>query len=281
MTLLRESFGGINARFHLVGLYATSAVLSRISFALAVENPEWALPAGIVLVIYSGVGFGISGLVFQEASRRRERIPFGRYVRALFLPLLWLWLEANLIVSGLFAFGAASYFVAVRPPASFEEFLTATGVWAAQPVELAMDIVLLYAWPLCILSRERGERRAPIREGWRLLRLRAADSLRLLLLPAFAVSLKGGLAYARGVKGENAPPDVPEVLIIFAGCYLELVALYGAARVVLERATAEGRDGRDAGDSRGAGDDRAADDDRDADDGRDAGAIRPPPGPRA
>ncbi len=257
MTLLRESFGGINARFHLVGLYATSAVLSRISFALAVENPEWGLLAGMALVTYFGAGVGISGLVFQEASRRRERIPFGRYARALFLPLLWLWLKANLIVSGLVAFGAASYFAAARPAGSFEEFLTATAVWAAPPVELAMDILLLYAWPLCILSRERGERRAPIREGWRLLRVRAADSLRLLLLPALIVSLKGGLAYVRGAKAQDSPPDVPEVLIIFAACYLELVALYGAARVVLEGTAAEGRDGRDAD------------------------AVRPPPGPRA
>lgn len=246
MTLLPDSFRGINDRFHLAGFYALAAVVWHVSVALAGEDPAWGLVAGAILVLYFGVGCGISGMVFQEAAQRSERIAFGLYARALFAPLLWLWLQANLIVSGLVCFGAAAYFVAFKPEGQFQDLANATAFWAGPLVELAVDTLLLYAWPIRILARERGARRNAIREGWRLLRARPADSCRLLLLLLLAVGLKGGLVYTRGPRGQNAPPDVPEVLIVFAGSYLELVALYGSARVVLKAADGEADAGRAA-----------------------------------
>jgi hypothetical protein len=236
--LLRQSFSAVNARFHLAGLYALLSLVFLISLALAGDRPEWTPVALAAMVTYWGVRSGVLGLVYQAASTRRATVPFQIYARVLFLPLVWLLLKVSVIVYGLAAFGITGYYQA-SGRAIPENLLAAPAFfWGAPLFDLVTRVLLLYSQPICIRSREKGERGPHVRLGLAVLRADAAASRRLALLLLLIAGLNAALLYAHGPQEKDPSPDVAEALLLFATSYLELVVLYGAARVVLFRTDA-------------------------------------------
>ncbi len=231
--LLRDSFAGINARFHLAGVYALLALVFLISLALAGDRPEWAPVALVAMVAYWAVRCGVFGLAYQAAGARRPVVPFHVYARVLFLPLAWLLLKVSVLVYGLAAFGITGYYQ-LRGEALPENLLASPAFfWGAPLFDLATRILLLYSQPISIRARERGERGPHVRLGLAALRAHPSASRGLLLLLLVIAALYTGLLYAHGPQEKDASPGVAEALLLFATSYLELVVLFGAARVVL------------------------------------------------
>ncbi len=243
MSLLRDSSRAINERFNLVGFYALAALVLRITLAASGDDPIWAALFGMALVLDLGTACGIMGLVVQAAAGRGEPIPFSRYAVGLFVPLLWLWIRVLATISLLVAAAVAIYQMAHGGGLPPEEALMKVVYWGTPCFDFLQRIMWLYSIPLCIIGRIMGEPRATLRGGWAILRARRADSVRLIMLVILISALEGGLHFARGPKGQDVPPDVPEGLILLATSYLELVVLFGAARVVLSRINSGFRDG--------------------------------------
>lgn len=235
MSLLRDSARAINERFNLVGFYSLAALLLRITLSSAGDDPLWAALFGMALVVDLGTACGIMGLVVQAAAGRGEPVPFSRYAAGLFLPLVWLWLRVLVIVSLLVALVVAVYQMSHGGSLPPEEALTKVIYWGTPCFDFLQRILWLYSVPLCIVARIMGEHRATLRGGWAILRARPADSARLIMLLLLISALEGALHYARGPKGQDVPPDVPEGLILLVTSYLDLVVLFGATRVVLSR----------------------------------------------
>src|SRR5436309_1729384 len=81
---------------------------------------------------------------------------------ALARPLLWLQLKALMIAlpiaSLLAGLGLFGYLLATGSPATPDEHRAALELWGGTLFDLAFSLLLLYSTPLCIRSRERGER---------------------------------------------------------------------------------------------------------------------------
>lgn len=231
---LPDSFAGINARFHLAGIYTLSALLLQLAQRGDLEDPAYAgfLAAGLVL-FYACV-FGVLGLVYQAASGGATRIHVLRWAGMIFLPMLWLSLKIIVLVYGLLTLAAYIYYHAASVGTPFEPWLTTVVFWTEPLVGLVVQVLALYSMPLCIRAREKGQRRAPIREGLRLFVAAPLASRWLLLVLVLIASLGAGLTYARGPAAKEAPPDIPDAMVLFATSYLGLVAFFGATRVVLQ-----------------------------------------------
>ncbi len=233
MRLLRESFSGVNARFHLVGFYALATLFLRIAESFS-DDPTWVPAIAAVFLLFHGGVCGILGLVYQAAAGRSEPLSFARYSTSLFFPFLWLSLKISLIIYGLTGAAAGAYHFLSGTQAPIERSLSTVIFWTGPLIGFGMQALALFSMPLCILSRERREPAAPIRAGARMFQSSPEARWLLLLLVAIAC-LGGALQYAAGPGGSKAAPDVPEALILFANSYLALVAFFGATRLVLLR----------------------------------------------
>lgn len=239
MRLLRESFAGINARFHLAGIYTLAALL--FSLVLDMVGPpdkigdEWSGLVFSLLIVFHASVCGIYGMVYQAAAGRSEPLSFMTYAASLFLPFLWLFFKISIVVYGLASIVALVYHQLAGGAAPLERSVTTVFFWAGPIIALAIQTLSLYSVPLCILSREKGERRAPIVEGWGFFRACPGESRRLMLVLVLIAALGGAVQYTHGPDRQEGVPDIPEALVLFAKSYLELVALFGATRVVLAR----------------------------------------------
>ncbi len=239
MSLLRDSFAGINARFHLAGFYTLAALLlslaQRRALSLESLDPEWlGLVLGGVMLLY-GTVWGLYGLAFEAAAGRADRLPFLHYAAVLFLPLLWLTIKISVLLVLPALLAAAGFQAATGGGAQAERTLDLVFFWGAPALGLVARILSLYSMPLCILARERGERRSPILEGLGYCRDFPAQTLRLLAVALLGVGLGAGLSFTRGFERRNDDPGVADGLVLLATSYLELVVFFGATRVVLAR----------------------------------------------
>lgn len=239
--LLRDSFAGINGRFHLVGGYALLGLLLKISETMDLDAPELAGLVLAVMVVFYGTVCGICGLVYHAAARRPEPPSFGLYASALFLPLFWLTFKIAIIVLGLSGCAAAIYHLASGSGASIEETAKALSFWGEPIIGLATRLLWLYSIPICIQARLRGEWRPHIHAGLRVVRACPSESRRLVLLLAAVAALDAALLFTRDPAAPLRGPEVIDVLVLLVQYDLELVALYGATRVVLERVAGDGR----------------------------------------
>jgi hypothetical protein len=243
--LLRDSFAGLNARFHLVGIYTLLGLLLKITETLDLRAPELAGLALAVMFVFHGAVCGIRGLVYHAAAGRGEPPSFGLYATILFLPLFWLTLKIVVIVLGAAGAGAAIYHAASGSPLSIEATVQAMSRWGEPITGFVTRLLWLYSIPICIEARLAGRWRTSIRDGLRPLRAFPSETRRLVTLLAVIAALDAGLLFARppapppagpDVAGPGAAgPDVAGVLVLLAQYYLELAALFGATRVLALR----------------------------------------------
>lgn len=239
MPILRESFAGINARFHLVGIYTLVDILVRILVSQATAHPdEWGafIVPGLLLAL--GVTFGIVGVVVHAAAGKGERPSFLQVAGFLFLPLLWLQTKISLIAYGpAFAalLGWHSLFAAAVP---LETWVKMPAFHTEPIVETLSLLLFVYATPYAVRQRATGRRGAPIREGLALLFGRGAGGARLLVILLPAIGLSVTAHYLRGPEVTDQVPGVPEGLALLVISYLTLVAVFGAARLLARRAAA-------------------------------------------
>lgn len=232
---LRESFSGVNARFHLVGVYTLVELFLRFTVHWSGDDP-----GGLPLILAAFVVFfatvcGILGLVYESAAGRTVSRNAVGWAIGLFLPVAWLSIKIDLLVYGVTALAAGVYQVSGGSDAPFEQSFEQVVYWSGPLLGFGIQVLTLYALPLCVLSRTRGEWRPNIRQGLRVLRACPSESRRLLLILLVMTALGGGLHFAQGRDGRKAPPGYPEGLVLFANSYLALVAFFGATRVVLSR----------------------------------------------
>lgn len=235
---LRESFSGINARFHLVGFYTLVELFLRFIAHWSGDDPEGVPLILAAFLIFFTTVCGILGLVYDSAAGRTGSHTAVGWAIGLFLPLTWLSIKIDLVVYGVTALAAAGYQLAGGAGAPFDKAFEQVLYWAGPFLGFGVQMLALYATPLCVLSRTRGEWRPNIRDGLRLFRACPAESRRLLLILLAMLALGGGLHFAQGPDGGKAPPGYAEGIVLFANSYLALVAFFGATRVVLSRLAA-------------------------------------------
>jgi len=236
VSLLRDSAAGINARFHLVGLYTLVDLLISITLSLAGDDPAWGGPVVTVFLLAWGATFGILGLVYHAAAGREGRPSFTRYAVGLFLPLFWLQVKLFMLTYGPAVLAAWSYHRIDAPADQPLETWMPLALHRIEPIAgLAVLILALYGTPLSILYRERRQRGAPIRDGLRLLRARPAESVRLLGPVLLIALLAAVVHYRHGPERIDPVPDVGEGIVLLVTSYLYLVVFFGATRVVLGR----------------------------------------------
>ena len=233
MSLLRDSFEGINARFHLVGVYTLAALLFRMAGTYTGDDPGWIFLIVLAIMLFYVCVCGVMGHTYQAAAGRPAPMPFVGYALRLFVPLLWLSIKIFVPVFGLTVCGAFLYHAAAGIGTPFEKWLPGVFFWADPLVGLVVQVLALYSTPLCIQGLDRRVRRPSIREGLRYFAAAPAASRRLVSLLILIAALGGGLQFARGSEAKDAPPDFPEAMILFATSYLSLVTFFGATRVVL------------------------------------------------
>ena len=261
MSLLRESFAGINARFHLVGVTSLLGLLLPMALSAAGKREEWspALVAGFFVA--SGIAFAIQGLVYHAATNDARNLkPSGWHLGLQLFPTL-LWLQVKLLVLcfvpllvGALAWQGAR---ASGPPT--ETALREAEYWIAPFAETAILILTTVATPLAIWLREHGRRGRPIIDGVRFFAHRGRDTAVILALLLPAAIVGGTIDYLRGPALDDPVPRMPEALAMILTSYLTLVALFAACRVMGRAAAAPpavnaDRAGRPADeDSRGSG----------------------------
>ena len=233
MTLLRESFSAVNARFHLVGIYTLVALLVRFAGHWTGDDPSGLpLMLGAMLLSVAADG-GIFGVLFQAAMGPKEPLSFLQWMAGLFLPVFWLLFKIGLLQAVLIAVVATAHqgLVGGTLPESFQSVI----YWGLPFFNLSAQVMALYSLPVCILARVRRMWLPAIRNGLGLYRLRPSESGLLLLLPLAETGIESALHFALGPGSEKAPPGYPEGLVSLASGYLTLVAFFGATRIVLTR----------------------------------------------
>jgi hypothetical protein len=239
--LLRDSFAGINARFHLVGTYALLGLLLKISETMDLDAPELAGLVLAVLVVFYGTVCGICGLVYHAAAGRPGPPSFGLYASALFLPLFWLTFKIAVIVLGLSGCVAAIYHLASGSGATIEQTAMTVSLWGEPIIGLLTRLLWLYSIPACMQARLRGEWRPHVQAGLRLMRAFPSESRRLALPLVAIAALDAALLLAREPGAVPQGPEVTDALVLLVQYYLELVVLFGATRIVVERASRDER----------------------------------------
>ncbi len=247
MRILRDSFGGVNARFHLVGFYTLVELLLYIaadmSGRLKEDDPLSDAAVAAVMVIFCLACFtycGVRGAFYHAAIGRRQP-GFMHDAVALLLPFLWVGIKIALLVTAPALGAAALYMAIVAPGGSPERPIMSFFFWSSPVFGLVAQILALYAMPLSIIWRESGAPRAQIRQGLRLFLEFPGETLRLLVIVAAAGALEAAIWYARGPEAKEISLDIPFVLILFGSSYLELVAFFGATRVIRARFDPESR----------------------------------------
>ena len=239
MPILRESFAGINGRFHLVGLYTLIDILVRIMVSQATAHPDdWGAFVVPGLLTALGITFGIVGVVVHAAAGKGERPSFLQVAALLFLPLLWLQTKISLLAYGpAFAIllGWHSLFAGSVP---LETWVKMPAFRTEPIVETVSLLLFVYATPFAVRQRATGRRGAPIREGLALLFARGTGGARLLIVLLPAILLSAGAHYLRGPDVTDQVPGVPEGLALLVISYLTLVAVFGTARLLARRAAA-------------------------------------------
>jgi len=233
VTVLRQGFAGVSARFHLVGLYTLAALLVRFAETLRVEDPATFPLMLLAYIVFQVVVCGIFGLLFLDAAGRQDRPSLGQQAFGLLLPVIWLSLKIALIVLGLAGAATAVMFAVEGGGRSFEEIWKSVSFWGAPPLGLAGQALTLYSLPLAIRSRFDGKWRTSIRDGCRMFHLYPLESAWMGIVLLVMAILGGALHYARGPEGLQTDPDVVETLVLLANSYLSLAAFFAAARVVL------------------------------------------------
>src|SRR6266852_4753419 len=85
VTLLRESFSAVNARFHLVGIYTLVALLVRFAEHWTGDDPS-GLPLMLgAMLLYVAADGGVFGVLFQAAMGPKEPLSFLQWTAGLFL----------------------------------------------------------------------------------------------------------------------------------------------------------------------------------------------------
>jgi hypothetical protein len=235
VNLLRDSFGGINERFHLAGFYTLVVLLLRITVTVLGQDAEWFGLLMLSWVVAWGLVFGILGMAYYAAAGRREPPPFARCAMFLFLPLVWLQLRLELLAYTPAVLGLWGFHSLAAPAQPLKEWMETARFWIDPIATLVILVLSLYAMPLCIYDREQGERGAPIRQGLKIYRESRAESRRLLLLVVAIAALGGISQFLHGPTTTDLVPGIPEGLLLFASSYLSLVLFFGATRVVLAR----------------------------------------------
>lgn len=230
--LMGDSFSGINARFHLVGAYTLASLLMAMVVTYVGEDPNKAGLGVAAGILCAGMMFGVQGVIYHYATGREGAPSFAHYAVTLFLPLIWLQVKLVFLTNFPAIFGSFAWFRLTNPDATIEEWRSTTVFTIAPAVRLAFLILALYATPICIGLRLRGERGAPIRQGLQSLRSRWYEGRRLLWLVLVTAVLEGVAHYARGPDAEDLVPSIPEGLMLLLTSYLILVTLFGAARLV-------------------------------------------------
>jgi hypothetical protein len=237
MNFVREGFAGAGARFHLVGLYTLAALLARFAETLGMEDPATFPLLLFAYVLFQIVLCGVFGILFLDASGRRDRPSFGHQAFGLLLPIVWLSLKVGVII--LVLAGATTAAVAALEgwERGFWDVWKTVGFWGGPILGLAGQILTLYSLPLAIRARFDGRWRTSIRDGCRMFRVHPGASARIGMLLLAVTAFGGALQYARGPAGLEAEPDIPETLILLVNSYLLLASFFAAARVVLAPGT--------------------------------------------
>ena len=239
LTLLRESFSAVGARFHLVGLFTLSSLLVRFAVHWMGDDPDWILLFVAAVALRFACAAGIFGLLFQSATGGRESDSFVSWTARLLLPIVWVWVKILLVVFVPVGFAVNVYRVAIGSP-TLPDRLIEIVFWSEPFLELAALVLSLYSFPLCVLWRARGQWGPHLRAGWRVLRARPAESRPLLLLLVALAAIEAAQQWTLGREGYKTVPGYAEGLLELAGSCLVLVVFFGATRVVLDRLAAEG-----------------------------------------
>jgi hypothetical protein len=233
--LLRDSFAGINERFHLVGIYTLVVLLLRITVTVLGQDAEWFGLLMLAWVAAWGAVFGILGIAYHHAAGRRAPPSFARCALFLFVPLVWLQLRLELLAYAPALVGAWGVHGVAFPARPLQEWMATARYWIDPLATLVILLLSLYATPLCIYDREQGARGAPIRQGLRMYRESRAESRRLVPLIVAIAALGGIGQILHGPSTTDLVPGIGEGLLLFVSSYFSLVAFFGATRVVLAR----------------------------------------------
>lgn len=252
MSLLKESFAGINARFHLVGISTLLSLLLPMAVSAAGKKEEWtpALFAGFFVAW--GVAFAIQGLVYHAAiddarSIKPSAVHLGLQ---LFPTLLWLQVKLFFLCAVPLLAAALGWQAAQSQGQVTEAAVRQADYWINPVAETAILLLTTAATPLAIWLKEHGRRGRPIVDGVRFFSRRPRETTRILALLVPAAILGGTIDYLRGPTLEDPVPRLPEAFAMFLTSYLALVALFAACRVMI-RAVAPPADADRAGRPRG------------------------------
>ena len=238
MSLLKESFAGINARFHLVGITTLLELLLPMAIAAAGKDEEWtpALVAG--LFVTWGVGFAIQGLVYHAAvDDARSLRPSGVHLGLrLFPTLLWLKVKMGLLCFVPLLTAALAWQVARTPGPLTEAAIQQAGYWVNPVGQTAFMLLATAATPVAIWLREHGRRGQPIIDGVRFFVRRPRQAGRILALFLPAAIVYATTNYLRGPALDDPAPRWPDAFGEFLVSYVSLVALFAASRVMVRTA---------------------------------------------
>ena len=249
MSLLKESFAGINARFHLVGVSTLLSLLLPMAVSAAGKKEEWtpALFAGFFVAW--AVAFAIQGLVYHAAvDDARSVKPSGVHLGLqLFPTLLWLQVKLFFLCAVPLLTAALAWQEARTPGGLNEAALRQADYWINPVAETAILLLTTAATPLAIWLKEHGRRGRPIVDGIRFFANRPRESARILALLLPAAIVGGAVDYLRGPNVEDPVPQWPEAFAMFFTSYLALVALFAASRVMIRAAAPPEADAGRAG----------------------------------
>jgi hypothetical protein len=234
LQLLRDSFVGINARFHLVGVSTLVSLLVPMSFMVMGEADEWAPLVFMGLFVAYGVSFAIQGLTYHGAADPPGRPrPSGVRLGLLLFPTL-LWLQARLLLlCYILPFLVVLAVQALRTGAVPEENQAKQAeFWVRIFAQATSLLMTTLATPLAIRLREYGRRGRAIRDSLRFFLARRRETGLILALVVPAAVLGAAIEVMRGPAATDPVPRIPEAFAIFVGSYLELVALFAASRVL-------------------------------------------------
>jgi hypothetical protein len=235
LSLLAQSFAGINVRFHLVGIYTLLDLLVRIVAAQVDDSAEWAFLFVFVSVIALACTFGILGVVFAAAAGRSSGAPrFLEGAAVLFLPLFWLQIKISLLVWIPVALGTVGWHALFAADQPIETWAKAIVWWIAPAVDGATLLLTVYCTPVAIRSRERNSWGRPIRDGLALFRTRSREALAILVLVLLTAGVGAAMHYVEEPGKEPPVPGVAQGLALLLTSWMTLAALYGASLIVLQ-----------------------------------------------
>jgi hypothetical protein len=236
VNLLRQSFAGINSRFHLVGFYTLLYLAVRLVAVQVDDSAEWGLLFVFVVTGALVCTFGILGLVYMAAAGRPAGRPrFIECAAVLFLPLVWLQVKIALLVYVPMGVGLYAWHQIAAPGQAIEAWAPGV-IWRIEPaVDAAILLLTVYSTPAAIRLRERRAWGRPIREGLALFRARTGPALSLLALVLLTAGVGAAVHFAEQPEQQATAPGLTQGLALLLTSWLTLAALYGASLLLLER----------------------------------------------